>query len=244
MIAEEILRNPEKLEEVERTAFRLVEQAIRDYLLQAVVIFREEQDKVDDIAEDVTREAMDSLGMATIQTRLFGKVDYKRAGYVFMPEQTAEVALLVDSKAEKGDDHTATIQTSQTSMQIRMMTTKGDVVREDGKLPKLMESKGRKLLTVTIIVKYAYRSDVSEQEGESPARRLEHVTLMCLPNGALQDRYNPSAETAAADSFWRVGRHASSRGEEFRVRININALAASAGWRVVRIQAPNEISAA
>ena len=65
MIAEEILRNPEKLEEVERTAFRLVEQAIRDYLLQAVVIFREEQDKVDDIAEDVTREAMDSLGMAT-----------------------------------------------------------------------------------------------------------------------------------------------------------------------------------
>ena len=133
--------NAARIEEVERTAFRLVEQALRDYLGQAVEIFEREQDSVGDIAEDVTREALDSLGMAAIPIRLFGKVDYKRAGYVFMPERTAEVALLVDSKAEKRDARTATIQISQTSLTIRMMRA-GEVVEEEGKLRRRWTLKG------------------------------------------------------------------------------------------------------
>ena len=233
MSMEEILRAPEKLEEVERAAFRLVEQALRDYLRQAAEIFRQEQDSVGDIAEDVTREALDSLGMPQIPNRLFGKVDYKRAGYVFLPERTVEVALLVDSKAEKDDDNTATIQTSQTSMTIRMMQ-KGEAWEERGKLPMAMESKGRMLLTVTIIVKYAYREEKAKRKGEPPVRHLERVILLCLPNGALQDKYNPAAEK----SFWQTGRHSPKRGEDFRVRVNIHNLAKNANWRVVEISAP------
>lgn len=227
----EILRHPEKLEEVERSAFRLVEQALRDYIQQAANIFRHETDTVADIAEDVTREALDALGMPQIPNRLFGKVDYKRAGYVFLPDRTAEVALLVDSKAEKGDASTATIQTSQTSMQIRLMRT-GKTVEEQGKLPRWMKIQGeRELLTVTIIVKYAYREESPESDGDEMSRHLEEIILLCLPNGELQDIYNPSPE----DTFWSAGRDAPTRGEDFRVRVSIKRLADKAAWRVVRI---------
>ena len=138
MSAEEILHDRKNLEAVEQAAFRLVVQALRDYILQAEDIFRREQDEPDDIAEDVTREALDALGMSRIPNRLFGKMDYKRAGYVFLPERTAEVALLVDSKAEKGGG-TMTIQTSQTSLVIRQIR-QGEAVEEPGKLPQIMES--------------------------------------------------------------------------------------------------------
>ena len=104
-----------------------------------------------------------------------------------------------------------------------------------------MDVKGRKLQTVTIIVKYFYSETVPIIPGTSPDRGLAHITLLCLPNGALQEIYNPSA---AVPSFWQVGRHAPSRDEEFRVRINIKALAARAAWRVVHIQAPSAVSAA
>lgn len=227
MSATDILRDRAKLEAVEMSAFRLVEQAARDYCAQAAEIFRRENDEPGDIAEDVTREALDALGMSRIPIRLFGKVDYKRAGYVFLPERTAEVALLVDSKAEK-DAGTATIQTSQTSMTIRHIR-RGAEVSESGKLPQVIESDGRELLTVTIIVKYVY------EESGSDNRRLREIVLLCLPNGALQDFYNPSAK----DSFWLAGRNAPSRGEDFRVRVGINRLAEKAAWRVRRLDIPS-----
>lgn len=223
MSVAEILRDRAKLEAVERSAFRLVVQAAHDYCAAAAEIFRREVDEPGDIAEDVTREALDSLGMPRIPIRLFGKVDYKRAGYVFLPERTAEVALLVDSKAEK-DAGTATIQTSQTSMEIRHIR-QGAPVSESGKLPQVIESDGRSLLTVTIIVKYVYK------ESGAGERHLREIILLCLPNGALQDFYNPDAE----DSFWLAGRNAPSRGEDFRVRVGIKRLAEKAAWRVERI---------
>lgn len=223
MSVAEILRDRTKLEAVERSAFRLVVQALRDYLVAAEEIFRQENDEPGDIAEDITREALDTLGMPRIPTRLFGKVDYKRAGYVFLPEQTVEVALLVDSKAEK-DARTVTIQTSQTSMMIRQMR-QGKPVSESGKLPQVIESDGRALLTVTIIVKYVY------DESDSGEKDLKEVVLLCLPNGALQDFYNPDVE----NSFWLAGRNAPSRGEDFRVRVGIDLLASRAAWRVKRI---------
>ena len=51
--------------------------------------------------------------MPTIPVRLFGKIDYKRATYLFQPEYAVRQALFVDSKAEKIDGvRTAITQTS------------------------------------------------------------------------------------------------------------------------------------
>ena len=59
------------------------------------------------------------------------------------------------------------------------------------------------------------------------------LTSLCLPNGLLQDRYNPTAN----DTIWRAGRNAPSRGEAFRVRISLAALKTKANWRVQAIAA-------
>lgn len=68
-------KNLGRLEEIEKASLRLVVQAIYDYRETAVEIFREESDFVADIGEDITREALDCMGMARIDQRLFGKID-------------------------------------------------------------------------------------------------------------------------------------------------------------------------
>lgn len=57
--------------QVEQACLRLVVRAIRDYYKQAVKIFKEETDVVGDIAEDVTREALDTLGVSRKDLRLY-----------------------------------------------------------------------------------------------------------------------------------------------------------------------------
>lgn len=100
----------------------MVTQAIYDFREDAIEIFAGEYDLVADIGEDITREALDRQGMPTIPVRLFGKIDYKRATYLFHPDYAVRQALFVDSKAEKTEGaRTATIQTSQTSMRIRQV---------------------------------------------------------------------------------------------------------------------------
>ena len=42
-----------------------------------------------DIAEDVAREAIEAMGMSGISERLYGKVDVKKAIYVFLPEASS-----------------------------------------------------------------------------------------------------------------------------------------------------------
>ena len=225
MSAMEIIRDFDRLEQVEKIALRLVVQAVTDYRRQAGQIFRQETDSPGDIAEDVTREALDALGMSRIPLRLFGKVDYKRAAYVFLPDQAVKVALLVDSKAEEQNgDRTATIQTSQTSMKIRQFR-RGERVEEQGKLPQVMRRENERLLTVTIIAKYAYAE--SKHDGHD----LKEIIVACIPNGALQEKYNPAAE----DTIWQAGRNAPSRGEEFRVRLSYAHLAEKSPWRICRI---------
>jgi hypothetical protein len=90
-----------RLEEIEKVSLRLVVQALHDYRVAASEIFREESDLVADIGEDITREALDRMGMSRIDQRLFGKIDYKRARYLFHPDYAVQQALFVDSKAEK-----------------------------------------------------------------------------------------------------------------------------------------------
>ena len=76
---------PDAVERLERTAFSMVVEAFLDYRDSAATIFREETDLPHDIAEDPTREAVESMGMAGLRDRLYGKVDFKKAIYVFLP---------------------------------------------------------------------------------------------------------------------------------------------------------------
>ena len=213
------------LEDVEKATLRLVVQGVLDFLDTAVQIFREEQDLVADIGEDITREALDRLGTSAIPVRLFGKIDYKRARYLFHPGYSIKQALFVDSKAEKTEgENTATIQTAQTSLEIRQRR-QDKVVTEPGGLPKILARDGDRFLTTTVFVKYNYT------ELPKAKYRLMSITIACLPNGMLQGRYNPHPD----DSFWLAGRNAPSRGEAFRVRIGLRHLKAKANWRVQRV---------
>jgi hypothetical protein len=225
----QLSHNLDRLEEIEKASLRLVAQAVYEYRDIAAEIFREEGDRVADIGEDITREALDRLGTSKIDQRLFGKVDYKRARYLFHPSYAVKQALFVDSKAEqiKGAG-TATLQTSQLSMTIRHVRS-GQAVNVPGKLPKILMVKGESYLTTTIFVKYNY-------DDSGGTKELKNITIVGLPNGMLQARYNPDAH----DTIWRTGRNAPSRGEEFRVRLVFARLKAKANWRVQTVPVPPE----
>ena len=101
MRAAELRASPDIIEQVEKATLRMVTQAIYDFREDAIEIFAGESDLVADIGEDITRGALDRQGMPTIPVRLFGKIDYKRATYLFHPDYAVRQALFVDSKAEK-----------------------------------------------------------------------------------------------------------------------------------------------
>ncbi len=201
----------------------MVVQALTDYKDQAATIFREETDSPQDIAEDVIREALEELGVSGIRERLYGKVDYKKAIYMFLP-LLHPVALMLDAKAEKPNgNHTATIQMSQTSMRVRMVRS-GDTLEEQGRLGCYIKRGERQLYVVTVIAKFIYKELRS-------SHRLEQIIIACIPNGQLQEYYNPDAD----DTIWLAGRDAPTLGEDFRVRLNYKKLEAKASWRVRRI---------
>ncbi|MCY3821580.1 MAG: SfiI family type II restriction endonuclease [Gammaproteobacteria bacterium] len=213
----------DQLERLEQTVMEMVVQALTDYREQAATIFREETDQPQDIAEDVAREALEAMGVSGIRERLYGKVDYKKAIYAFLPAAQA-VALMLDAKAEKANgDRTATIQMSQTSMRVRMKR-KGSNVDEAGKLDQVIRRAGHELYVVTVIAKFTY-----DEKGTS--HRLRKIIVACIPNGMLQERYNPSVE----DNIWLAGRNAPTLGEDFRVRLSYSKLREKSAWRVREI---------
>lgn len=217
------------IEDIERSTLRMVTQAIYDYRALAQDIFKAEFDPVSDIGEDITREALDRLGMSRIDQRLFGKIDYKRARYLFHPEYAVRQALFIDSKSEKMEGQsTATLQISQLSMEIRQKRT-GEEVKIKGTIPEVIDLKGVKYITTTIFVKYNYVRNEQQEVNE-----LRSITIAAVPNGILQDRYNPDSK----DTIWLAGRNAPSRGEEFRVRLSFKRLKAKAPWRVQEIPMP------
>ena len=208
-----------QIEEVERSCLRLVVRAMRDYHQEAVKIFHEETDLAADVAEDITREALDHLGMSRVHLRLYGKIDYKRAAIIFLPDRETKVALMIDSKAEK-DGNTATIQMSQTSMEVRQIRA-GKVEKVMGLLPPFIERSGVKMQTVTIVVKYIYK-------GDGKGTQLKQIKIACIPSGVFQDKYNPDEK----DTIWRAGRNAPTLGEDFRVRLSFSELIKKSPWRV------------
>jgi len=220
----ELVSNLDRLEDIEKASLRLVVQAIYEYRETAADIFQLEGDLVADIGEDVTREALDRLGMSRIDQRLFGKVDYKRARYLFHPEYTIKQALFVDSKAEKvSGQATATLQTSQLSLTVKQVRA-GQEISEPGKLPPILLLKGEPYITTTLFVKYNY-------DDTETGHHLEHVTVAALPNGMLQAKYNPDID----NTIWLAGRNAPTLGEEFRVRLSFARLKHKAAWRVQHI---------
>ncbi len=205
----------------------MVVQALRDYRDDATTIFREETDLPQDIAEDVTREAIDSLGVSGIRERLYGKVDVKKAVYAFLPD-AQPVALMLDAKAEKQNgDGTATIQMSQTSMRVRQHRG-GRRIDEAGQLDTVITRGERTLWVVTIVAKFVYVETATD-------RWLSKIVVACIPNGALQSRYNPTPD----DTFWVAGRNAPTLGEDFRVRVSYRRLKAKAAWRVQEVEVPD-----
>lgn len=214
-----------RLEEIEKASLRLVTQAVYDFRKTASVIFENERDLAQDIGEDITREALDRMGVSKVDERLFGKIDYKRARYIFHPDYALRQALFVDSKAEEvSGKATATLQTAQTSLRIRQIR-QGREIDETGKLPCVIESGSAKFLTTTIFVKYNY-SPSPGGGGE-----LSSIIVAALPNGMLQEIYNPSAR----DTIWKAGRNAPSRGEPFRMRLAFDLLKRKRNWRVQMI---------
>jgi len=222
----DLLHDLDRLEEIEKASLRLVTQAILEYRDTAQEIFREEGDLVADIGEDITREALDRMGMSKIDQRLFGKMDYKRARYLFHPEYAIKQALFVDSKAEKvSGQGTATLQTSQFSMTVRQIRAQQEVDAK-GKLPVVLTIRGEDFITTTIFVKYNY--------DENGSHKLINVTVAAVPNGMLQARYNPDNR----DTIWIAGRNAPTLGEEFRVRLSFARLKQKVHWRVQNIPMP------
>ena len=210
-----------RIEHLEQTVLATVEQAFLDYRDQAATIFREETDLPQDIAEDITREAIDAMGLSEIHERLYGKVDLKKAIYVFAPE-VEPVALMLDAKAEKNAG-SATIQMSQTSMTVKQMRG-GQLKAVQGKLTPFIRRGEHDLLVVTIVAKFVY----SEASGK---RNLDQIILACIPNGLLQKRYNPNTNK----TIWLAGRNAPSLNEEFRVRLSFAKLRDVSPWRVRKI---------
>lgn len=215
---------PDIIESIEKSSTRMVCQAVWDFKEIAKKQFSLARDLAGTVGEDITRDAMETMGVSRIPTaRIIGKIDYKRAAYYFSPAYSLRQALLVDSKAEKGEVGNITIQKSQTSLRIRM--SRPNEIDVPGDLDAILDIDQDSYLSTTIFVKYAYEVLA---DGNN---RLNSIHVVCLPNGMLQDQYNPTA----SDSFWLVGRNAPSLGEDFRVRVSLARLKAKKSWRVQTI---------
>ena len=212
----------DEIEAVERMSLRWLHRAALDLGFDVADVFQQSTDKVKDVAEDITREMLDRLGGYSIQQRILGNVDYRKARYVIQPDWMIRQALFVDSKAEK-TSRTATLQMSQLSMCIRQLRGT-QTMDKPGKLSPIAKYGRDKYLTTTLLAHYAYE-DVNGEH------MLESLTLAAIPNGILQDQYNPDADS----TIWLAGRNAPTLGEDFRVRVSFAALEGKRPWRVQRI---------
>ncbi|MGH8557864.1 MAG: SfiI family type II restriction endonuclease [Methylococcales bacterium] len=231
---DQFLRDPyslsgDEIEEIEMQSLRALFVGACNLGFDAFEIFRQSSDNPKDIGEDTTREMMDRLGGYQLQQRILGNVDYRKAHYVILPELSLRQALFVDSKAEKGGATSGTLQMSQLSMRVRFMKNHL-ATDEPGHLQPVSSHGGKPFLTTTLLAHYTY------EEAES-GFLLKKTTLVAVPNGKLQDTYNPDAH----DTIWIAGRDAPTRGEDFRVRISFRRLILKRSWRVQEVSyIPND----
>jgi hypothetical protein len=210
----------DQVEAIEKASARFVFQAISDFATEAMYIFANSPDDQTEVAEDITRECLGKYPGFPLPERIFGVMDFKRAGYIFLPDFAARQALLVDSKAEK-NRNLARLQVSQTTLPIRQIRS-GVEVDETGTLGMTMRLHSHDYLVTTLFLHYHY-ADVA-----SGHRKLLHITLATLPSGKLEATYVPSA----TDTIFIVGANAPSRGESFRTRLSFSRLQKKCRWRV------------
>lgn len=215
--------NEKQVEEIEKITAKWVHLSLLDFGMEAYKIFLLSPDEVKDVAEDVTREVLDRLSGYNIGERVYGNVDYKKARYIILSDHIIRQALFVDSKAEKNNS-SATLQMSQTTMAIRQIRSNKEV-HAAGFLPYIWEHDNLEFLTTTAIIHYKYKKMAN-------THILEEATLACIPNGLLQDFYNPTVD----DTIWIAGRDAPTLGEDFRVRLSFSRLEKKKEWRVQRIK--------
>jgi hypothetical protein len=226
----------EKIEDIEKLTLRMVYSAFVTYASDAKKIFALSPDDEKDIAEDITREIFNRFSGYPAEARVWSKVDFKRSQWVTLPEHMIRQSLLVDSKAEKNRPDNARLQVGQTSMCIKQIRDH-QRIEVPGTLPKCMVLDGKKYLTTTILTVYHYHKDkdpyyVSAVGEDQVYRKLEEIVFCAIPNGLLQDEYNPSCE----DSIWNVGPDSPTRGEEFRTRVSFSKLKRKSAWRVQKIK--------
>ena len=180
----------EEIEEIEKLTLRWVFQAVLDFGMEAHEIFIRSPDSVKDIAEDITRELLDRLSGFNVQQRIYGNVDYKRARYVILPEQTVRQALFIDSKAEK-ENRSATIQMSQTSMWIKQRRS-GNEVNEKGSLSEISKYGGKNYLTthalsisnmVTIAMGYTICTKLSWRQYQMDVFKINTIRQLIMGFG-------------------------------------------------------------
>jgi len=226
----------QSIEEIEKLTLRMIYSAFVTYASDAKKIFALSPDVEQDIAEDITREIFNRFSGYPAEARVWSKVDFKRSQWVPLPDHMIRQSLLVDSKAEKGRVDNARLQVGQTSMYIKqIIQNEGREV--PGTLPKCMTLDGKKFLTTTILTVYHYHEEkdpfyVNAVGEDQVYRKLEEIVICAIPNGLLQDFYNPTCE----DSIWVVGPHSPTRGEEFRTRLSFSKLRRKAAWRIQRIR--------
>ena len=201
------LREPRELsisevESIEKQSLRSLYIAAYDLGFDAFEIFRQSSDDPKDIAEDITREMLDRLSGYQVQQRILGNVDYRKARYIILPEFSVKQALFVDSKAEK-EMRTATLQMSQISLTVHQRRG-GKEIREQGKIPAISTHGGQRFITTTLLGHYFY-------EEHDNKYLLKQLTLAAIPNGMLQEQYNPNPE----DSIWLVGRQKAAGFHDF-----------------------------
>lgn len=228
----------EKIEDIEKLTMRWIFSAFVTYASEARKIFALSPDDVQDISEDITLDTFGRFVGYPAEARVWSKVDFKRSQWICLPDNLVRQALLVDTKAEKGAVNNARLQTGQTSMKILQVDGNSHPIEENGTLPKCMNLEGKLYLTTTILIAYHYEDEFDPIYLNSEnlnKRRLKEIIFGALPNGLLQEKYNPSI----SDGIWNVGPHSPSRGEEFRTRLSFSKLKRKASWRVQKIAWPN-----
>ena len=116
------------------------------------------------------------------------------------------------------------MQMSQLSLHVNQRRA-GLVRDEPGMLPSISVYGATQFLTTTMLLHYFYQDDPVGNHF------LETVTLAAVPNGLLQEKYNPDED----DTIWLAGRNAPTLGEDFRVRLSFDRLAQKELWRVQHI---------
>ncbi|MDQ3022884.1 MAG: SfiI family type II restriction endonuclease [bacterium] len=215
----------DEIEEIEKQCLRSLFQAAVDFRADPYAIFKLSTDEAENVAEDITREFMDRLGCYQIfQQRILGKVDYRKARYIVLPNLAVRQALFLDSKAIKSSTD-ARLEMTQLSLRV-LYDNRGVIIDQPGHLPTIYNHDGLDYLVTTQLAHYDYRDNA---EGK---HILQGLTLAAIPSGLLQERYNPNAQ----ENIWKASPHSTKLQERGRIRLSFAKLKALAGWRVQSIR--------